>query len=81
VPHALQAEGLDPAPLVLLGPGPPPEGFDDVLITLAAEVPECFSRFRRVAEIVGPAPADKEQGRARFRFYRDRGYALQTHNL
>jgi DNA polymerase IIIc chi subunit len=53
----------------------------DVLISLAPEVPTWFSRFTRIAELVGAAEDDKVRGRERFRFYRERGYPLETHNL
>lgn len=82
VPHALHDGGTaDDGTPVLIGNAAPPEAFDDVLITVAPEVPENFSRFRRVAEIVGGDDTDKESARGRFRFYRDRGYTLQTHAL
>jgi DNA polymerase-3 subunit chi len=82
VPHALHSE-QDPDPLtpVLIGNAAPPDGFHDVLITTAREVPDCFSRFERVAEVVSGAEDDKQQARDRFRHYRDRGYPLQTHQL
>jgi DNA polymerase III subunit chi len=51
---------------------------DDVLINLQSETPLIFSRFRYVAEIVGVDEADKVQARARFKFYRDRGYQIKT---
>lgn len=53
----------------------------DVLVNLGAEVPLFFSRFPRVAELVGADTPAKTQGRERFRFYRDRGYPLDTHEL
>jgi DNA polymerase-3 subunit chi len=81
IPHGLQSEHMDPIPPVVVGPQAPPPEFTDVLISLAPEVPECFSRFQRVAEIVGGAVDEKESARARFRFYRDRGYPLDTHRL
>jgi DNA polymerase-3 subunit chi len=81
IPHGLQSENMDPLPPVVLGSEPPPTSFEDVLITLAAEVPECFSRFQRVAEVVGADLEEKAGARERFRFYRDRGYPPQTHNL
>lgn len=57
----------------------PPDGRWDLLINLASEVPGFFGRFERVAELVGPEESDKAAGRERFRYYRDRGYELQTH--
>lgn len=50
-----------------------------VLINLHVEPPPFFSRFERLAEIVGEA--DAPAGRERFRFYRERGYAMRTHDL
>ncbi len=80
IPHAASHDADENMP-VIIGQDTPPEAFDDVLISLAPQVPECFSRFQRVAEVVGPGDEDKQLARERFRFYRDRGYELQTHNL
>ena len=52
-----------------------------VLVNLHEQPPPFFSRFERLAEIVGKNPADVAAGRERFRFYRERGYELRTHNL
>jgi DNA polymerase-3 subunit chi len=53
----------------------------DLMINLAPVVPEFFSRYDRVAEVIDGDPARREQGRDRFRFYRDRGYELKTHHV
>ena len=52
-----------------------------VLINLAAEVPIFFSRFERLIECVDHDSAVKSASRERFRFYRDHGYPLNTHNI
>ena len=52
-----------------------------VLINLAAAPPPFFSRFERLAEIVGIDASDAAAGRERYRFYRERGYELRTHSL
>jgi DNA polymerase-3 subunit chi len=52
-----------------------------VLINLDLAPPPFFSRFERLAEIVGAEAADAAAGRERYRFYRERGYELRTHNL
>ncbi|GAB4296202.1 MAG: DNA polymerase III subunit chi [Thiohalomonadaceae bacterium] len=83
VPHQRLEAGrpADALTPIHIGWGDEPEVHDEVLINLAAEVPLFFSRFQRVAEIV-PADAEaKRQGRARYKFYRDRGYPLETHTL
>ena len=53
----------------------------DLMINLTGEVPETFSRYQRLAEVVDTQPTRREQGRARYRYYRDRGYELKTHQL
>jgi DNA polymerase-3 subunit chi len=52
-----------------------------VLINLDDAVPDFFSRFDRVFEIVGPDEDDKQKARQRYAFYRDRGYAITRHDL
>jgi len=54
---------------------------DDVLINLHPETPSFFSRFHRLVEIVGQDEGDRQQARQRFKFYRDRGYDIRTHDL
>ncbi len=56
-------------------------GRASVLINLNSAPPPFFSRFERLAEIVGTGDAEAAAGRERFRFYRERGYELRTHNL
>ena len=52
-----------------------------VLINLQPAPPPFFSRFERLAEIVGIDETETAAGRARFRYYRERGYELRTHSL
>jgi len=54
---------------------------DDVLINLQTAYPPFFSRFRRLIEIVGVDEADKIAARARFKFYRDRGYEIRAFDV
>ena len=53
----------------------------DVMVNLAGTIPTFFSRFQRVAEIVPGKPESRSQSRDNFRFYKERGYALKTHNI
>ena len=57
------------------------EGPAAVLVNLHASPPAFFSRFERLAEIVGRDEASAAAGRDRFRYYRERGYELRAHNL
>lgn len=51
-----------------------------VLVNLHPEPPPFFSRFARLAEIVPADAAQMAAGRARFRFYRERGYEMRRHD-
>lgn len=53
----------------------------EVLVNLAPQVPEFFSRYDRVAEIVDAESGRRDAGRSRYKYYRDRGYELTSHNL
>jgi DNA polymerase-3 subunit chi len=54
---------------------------DQVLINLRDDPPPFFSRFQRLVEIVGLDDPDRQAARERYRFYRDRGYEIRTHQL
>ena len=54
-------------------------GADDLLINLAPDIPKFFGRFARVAEIV--VQCRRDEGRERYKWYRDRGYPLFHHEL
>ena len=84
IPHrVVRGELSEPAaePVLIGVSAPPAPGRWDVLINLSAEVPEFFSRYERVAEVVDADAARREQSRERYRFYRDRGYKLNTHQV
>jgi len=81
VPHGLDDDAAaDDAP-IHIGHGGEPRHHDEVLINLDREIPLFFSRFRRVAEVVDGDEENRRGGRERFRFYRDRGYALESHSI
>jgi DNA polymerase-3 subunit chi len=54
---------------------------DRCLLNLSDEVPPGFSRFEELVEIVSTADSDRLPARERFRFYRERGYALENRNV
>lgn len=66
---------------VVIGTQHQEDSAHDVMINLADTIPDCFSRFERVAEVVSGIENERETARQRFKFYRDRGYALDTHEL
>ena len=66
---------------VLIGGDEPLPSHRDVLVNLGAQVPPFFDRFERVLEVVAGDPATRARSRERFKFYRDRGLAPETHHL
>lgn len=83
VPH--ERLGVDAVPAadcpVAVGSGADPGEHHDVLVNLGEDIPAFFARFERVAEIVLNDPAARAESRRRWAFYKDRGYALQHHDM
>jgi DNA polymerase-3 subunit chi len=67
------------SPVVLADRGTPPLPDRPILLNLGPEVPAGFERFERLIDLVGSDDADRQAGRARWRHYKDRGYAIRTH--
>ena len=53
----------------------------EVLLNLGDEWPPFFATFDRLLEIVTVDDADKEKARARYAFYRKRGYDIQVNAI
>jgi len=81
LPHCMTRSPLAAQTPVLITHDPEDTPHDEVLLNLHSAWPPAFSRFRRLVEIVGRDDADREAARARFRFYRDRGYEIVNHDL
>ncbi|MCL5060595.1 MAG: DNA polymerase III subunit chi [Candidatus Thermoplasmatota archaeon] len=81
VPHCRDSDALAGETPVLIGTDADALRSADVMINLHPEQPPAFARFERLVEIVGLDEAGIEQARARYRFYKTRGYALHTHDL
>jgi DNA polymerase-3 subunit chi len=54
---------------------------DERLLNLADEVPPGFARFQSVVEIVSNEDSVRIPARERFKFYRERGYEIQSKDL
>lgn len=81
LPHQQNSNNPEKSTPVIVGHGKDLSSDADVLINLAQDIPSFFSQFERVAELVNEDPLYKTQARERYKFYRDRGYDLNTHNL
>jgi len=82
VPHRIvQAAGEHGPEPVLIGVSVEITEPCEVMINLAPEVPEFFSRYERVAEIIDGDGSRRDAGRSRYKYYRDRGYELTNHRI
>jgi DNA polymerase-3 subunit chi len=80
VPHALAADA-NADTRVVVGCAAVDNLQPDVLVNLAAAVPELASRYARVIESAGYDDATRGAARGRYRFYQDRGFTLNTHKV
>jgi len=81
VPHCHAGDALvAETPVLIASDTETPDGCE-LLLNLAADSPPHFARFDRLLEIVSTDAQDRDAGRARYKFYRDRGYAIESHDL
>jgi DNA polymerase III subunit chi len=81
VPHCSPGDALAPfTPVIVDYRGEEPV-HDQVLLNLRDEWPAFFGRFERLIEIVSVDADDRLRARERYKFYRDRGYDIRTHDL
>jgi DNA polymerase-3 subunit chi len=81
LPHAVyKSNGQETTP-ILLGHATEPDGPSDVLVNLAEDIPAFFSRYSRVTELVSGDDEQRDAARTRYRFYKDRGYTVRSHQL
>ncbi|MDH5536622.1 MAG: DNA polymerase III subunit chi [Betaproteobacteria bacterium] len=81
VPHCTPANPLAVTTPVIVAADGTELPHDEVLLNLRDEWPPFFSRFQRLVEIVSLEAGDRERARERYRFYRDRGYEIRSHDL
>jgi DNA polymerase III subunit chi len=83
IPHCHAQDALAPVtPILLAGPDDADRlVHHEMLVNLDRDEPAWFARFERMIEVVEADPAELEAGRARWKFYKDRGYPLERHDL
>ncbi|MDP2783928.1 MAG: DNA polymerase III subunit chi [Sulfurimicrobium sp.] len=81
LPHCRARAPLAAVTPVIVDCDPGELTHDQVLLNLGSERPAFFSRFQRLIEIVTTDEADRLAARERFRFYRDRGYEIRSHDM
>ncbi len=83
LPHEISSGGAasHERVMVLVGEAAAPPSHRQLLINLTDTLPEDFGDYERIAEIV-PADAEKKRlSRERYKGYRERGCALESHNI
>ncbi len=79
LPHGLH--GQEHCDTIAIGWGQDPQNHNDLLINLQLDIPSFFSRFQRVAEVVTQDAASLQALRESWKFYKERGYQLEKHDL
>ena len=80
LPHAISGNEEAESPITI-GWGQDPGSNCDLLINLQLDVPAFFSRFQRVAEVVTQDAESLSALRASWKFYQERGYQMEKHDL
>ena len=81
IPHVMGSDPLADRTPVLLTSHVADLPHHEVLVNLGGTLPQFFTRFERLVEVVGAEPEDRAQARQRYRYYKDRGYPLATHEV
>lgn len=83
LPHALigDAEHIRSRSPVLIADAPSEWPQAEVLINGLPDLPSGLDRYQRVIEIVGTEAEDRQSARQRWKAYKERGYALQQHDV
>lgn len=81
LPHNLYGEGPEPTPPIQIGFTAAPEKQRDILINLSKQIPDFYSQFTRVIELVTTDPDVQTTAREHYRVYRAKGHEINTHKL
>lgn len=84
IPHCHAASAEPPvlaASPVVLSESARATPHQQVLVNLGGAVPEGFEKFERLNELVSQDEDDRQQARARWKHYADRGYAIKRHDV
>ena len=81
VPHCFAGAETAPETPIVLATDDASLPHHDVLLNLGDEWPPFFASFERLLEIVATDEADKQLARARYVFYKKRGYDIQINAI
>lgn len=83
IPHVLwQNQSAIETPIIIFERSQSlPSQSRDILINLTPNIPDFFSQFQRIVEVVSADDTARQLARERFRLYRDQGAELHTHQI
>ncbi len=81
IPHARAENTPDENIKVIIGANDQLQCKGEVLINLASEIPASYQKFSRIAELVVKEPQRKASAREHYRYYRDQGCAVASHQV
>ena len=81
LPHVLHGSQLTAPIRIGFGAEQAPTGHQDVLVNLASEIPQFFSQFDRVAEVVPADASNRDAARRNYAYYKEQGYPLKYHEI
>lgn len=81
LPHCRIDSPLAPQTPIMLTDRLDDPPHENCLLNLANQLPPTFSRFEHLIEIVSIDDADRVPARDRFKFYRERGYAMESRDI
>ena len=81
MPHCFAGEPVAAETPIILASSGDELPHHDVLLNLGDEWPPFFSSFERLLEIVATDDADKDHARARYAFYKKRGYDIRVNPI
>ena len=81
IPHVHSDSPLTDQTPVLIADNLDATTHSERLFNLSSAIPPGFSRFSSVIEVVGRDDGERQAGRERARFYKDRGYAIKYYDL
>ncbi|HSG77156.1 MAG TPA: DNA polymerase III subunit chi [Burkholderiales bacterium] len=81
VPHCRDGDALAAETPVLIAADVGSAAECDILLNLGPDTPPAFERYERLLEVVARDDGDRQAARERYRFYRERGYRVASHDL
>jgi DNA polymerase-3 subunit chi len=81
IPHVRAEDPLAAETPVVLTVAADAMPWHEVLVNIGSATPAGFARFERLIELVGADDPDRGLGRQRWKFYRDRGYPLESFDV